>query len=200
MAKQVVECENEVNVTDEMTDIMQQNSDKSSGVVLKQLSEFLTERYDTKYWFIAVYDALSGFQDHCVSRYFHSVFRQGNKNAVATSFPAGQEYRFEQYQWDFLNTFNCDDYNNAERAWNDITKQLPTAGMVAIKRDSQLVVQYPKQVDVHRKDCRNLTLITFKIPSTSVAKGKNSVTGIVFPSLSLICFYFIPLFYCLWLW
>jgi hypothetical protein len=200
VANQVIECEREDNVEDEMTNIMQQNSGQGNDEVLKTLIQFLADRYDTKYWFVIVYDALSGYNNHCVSGFFHSVFRQGNKNAVATSFPAGQEYRFEQYQWDFLNNFPCDSYYDAETAWNDITEHVPNAGMVAIKRDSQIAIQYPKQVDVHRKDCKDFSLITFKISSASIDKGHNSVTGTVFPSLSLIVFHFISPLFCLWLW
>ena len=172
MANQVIECEREDNVEAEMTNIMQQNSGQGNDEVLQILFQFLTDRYDTKKWFVIVYNALSGFQNHCVSGYFHYVFRQGNKNAVATSFPAGQEYRFEQYQWDFLNTFPCDNYNNAETAKKAITEHLPTAGVAAIKRYSGLWGQYNNQFDVSWRNCRDLTFIVIPPASGLKSNGK----------------------------
>lgn len=91
VTKTVKAQEDESNVEAEMADLMARNSGQSKSDFAGTLYNYLTDRYDTKWWFVTVYNPVSGYDKHCNIGRWHYVFRVGNKNAGAISYPIKSE-------------------------------------------------------------------------------------------------------------
>ena len=50
-----------------------------------EILKFLSDKYTGRKWFVFVYNEVLGFQKHCMSSEFHTVFRESGKNAAAYS-------------------------------------------------------------------------------------------------------------------
>ena len=78
-------CRSESKVVDEMRRIMRDNSNLNNEQMSEKIYNFLTDKYSDRNWLVFVYDAIGGFDKHCMSHKFHTVFREANKNAAAYS-------------------------------------------------------------------------------------------------------------------
>jgi hypothetical protein len=146
-----------------MADIMKQNVYSSTEQVVKIMYDYLTDKYDTKWWFVMVYDPLGGFDNHCLNDNFRVVFRVGNKNAASISYPKSQNWTFESSTHEELNRFPCDNYTNAQ----DIVNDLPLSVIgAAIKRNSHLFQMFGEGIQTFlNNNCNYATVIALPLPN-----------------------------------
>ena len=155
--------ENESNVKVEMADIMKLNVYNSTEQVAKIMYDYLTDKYDTKWWFVMVYDPLGGFDNHCLHDSFRVVFRTGYKNAASISYPKSQNWTLEASTREQLNRFPCDDYNNTQK----IVDALPLSVIgAAIKRNSHLFEMSGEGILTFlNNNCNYATVIALPLPN-----------------------------------
>lgn len=160
--------ENESNVLVEMADIMKQNVYSSTEQVVKIMYDYLTDKYDTKWWFVIVYDALSGFENHCLHESFRVVFRVGYKNAASISYPKSRNWTIEVSTHEQLNRFPCDNYSNAQ----DIVNDLPLSVIgAAVKRNSHLFEMFGEGIQTFmNNNCNYASVIALPLPNGTTEK------------------------------
>ena len=156
MRNTIIAQEDESNVENEMSDLMSWNSGSNTEQVVNMMYEYLADRYDSKWWFVIVYDPLSGFDNHCLIGDFHVVFRVGNKNAASLSYPKSQLWNFDPLTRQELDSFPCDNYNNAQ----NMAENLPTTtNRAAIKRLSGLFGMTDDAIELYWNNCKSETAI-----------------------------------------
>ena len=85
MAREALGCRSESKVPDEMRRIMRDKSELNNEDMADEILKFLSDKYTGRKWFVFVYNEVLGFQKHCMSSEFHTVFRESGKNAAAYS-------------------------------------------------------------------------------------------------------------------
>lgn len=73
------------SVRDEMAEIMESHQILNNQKMADKLFDYLSEKYDTDYWLVVVYDGIEGRHSHWQLGYYHHVSKQGEKNALAVS-------------------------------------------------------------------------------------------------------------------
>lgn len=84
------ECIKEGRVPSEITEMMKQNAATLNRDLAEIIYDYLSDKYDTKHWFVVVYNAIAGDLNHKVafnseSNNCHWIGAQGNKNVIVCS-------------------------------------------------------------------------------------------------------------------
>ena len=155
-------CRNEDGVVGEMSDIMTKYSNLDNGQVLHAMFDFLADKYDTKLWFVMVYNAISGYDNHAIDGNDHCVFRAGGKNAVSFSIkpPAA---RFDAQTDLTLSNFQGNHYSNALDAINALGSQSVNGQLAAVKVNKGLVGQNHAEIDLYWTNYDHLSVIALPL-------------------------------------
>ena len=68
-----------------MRSIVTNNANLNNGDMVVKINDYLKDKYSSRFWFVMVYNDVSGFDNHCFSGRMHSLFRESGKNVVSYS-------------------------------------------------------------------------------------------------------------------
>ena len=80
-------CNDESRLPEEIERILRESTKLSKEETAKKLWSHLTQKYETKLWFVVVYDEIYGLDNHCLNFRFYRV---AGKTAAVVSWPRGQ--------------------------------------------------------------------------------------------------------------
>lgn len=79
-------CQHDENLVEgEVRDLLVRHENLNHEDMAKTIFDFLSEKYDTKEWFIMVYNEILGFKRHKLDGYFHVLFRERGRNTAVYS-------------------------------------------------------------------------------------------------------------------
>jgi len=133
-------CRDESDVPKEINQVLKDCQGLKNPETATKLSEMLGDKYRTKKWFTAVYNDISGNNNHYFNSAMPSSLNQWGKNAIVYSI-AG-EPSITPTERDYLHQHIDDNNSNAQTAYNDLYRGTGYKLILAvIKRGSGLATK-----------------------------------------------------------